>query len=126
MIKESRERAKFFSSSVGETKKKKFKATQHIGKELNINVVIEGEGRIFTRQSEISGMFKNNVLEGKGKIMVKKESDKYEYAGEFSNGKKHGKGIEKFKFNSYDGDYVEDLKTGKGTLTLLISCAYEK
>jgi hypothetical protein len=50
----------------------------------------------------------------------------YLYTGEFRRGKKHGKGIEKFKLTSYDGEFEEDRKRGKGTLTLFISRAYDE
>lgn len=71
-------------------------------------------------------MFKDGLLEGKGQIRSKDGEDIYEYTGEFRRGKKHGKGIEKFKLTSYDGDFEEDRKKGKGTLTMLISRAYDE
>ena len=65
-------------------------------------------------------------LHGKGEMEIKYDKDVYSYKGEFIEGKKSGKGIEKFKGTTYDGEFVNDLKEGKGFLSLFISNKFEK
>ena len=87
---------------------------------------LNGEGRIFNRQSELRGEFRNGVLHGKGFYKCKVDGEAYEYTGEFKQGRKHGKGIEKFKLTHYEGDYEFDEKSGMGMLTMYIGNVYER
>jgi len=50
----------------------------------------------------------------------------YEYDGEFKEGKRHGKGNEKYKLTLYEGEYEEDMKHGYGVLTMKIGNVYDQ
>jgi len=94
---------------------------------------------ILSDQSVYEGEIKDNKFEGKGEYRTKD----YKYYGDFSSGKRHGKGnLEDFEKNIkykgdfrnnmkegygeekyldgsiYKGEFKEDLKHGKGTLLL--------
>jgi FKBP-type peptidyl-prolyl cis-trans isomerase len=100
MMESSNEKSKFFSAL--KTEKKNSKASAN---NLRINVILSGEGRRFTHNSEFSGTFAGGLMEGKGYCSIKEGEDIYEYTGEFKDGLKCGKGLEKFKLTSYDGDF---------------------
>ena len=38
-----------------------------------IKVVLDGEGRIFSRTKEISGTFEQGILNGKGSVIIREE-----------------------------------------------------
>ena len=57
---------------------------------------------------------------------VKYEKDVYTYKGEFKEGKKNGKGVEKYRNTIFDGEFINDCKDGKGQLTLFISNKFQK
>lgn len=59
-------------------------------------------------------------------MTIRYEKDIYHYKGDFAMGKKHGKGIETYKGTVYDGEFLDDLKEGKGTLILFISNKLQK
>jgi hypothetical protein len=99
MIKENRKRAKFFKhdlTNVSFTAE----ASDIVRK---FKILLDGQGRIFSRTRELSGSFTMGELNGKGEMEIKYDKDTYLYKGEFLKGKKHGKGIEKFKGTTYDG-----------------------
>ncbi len=72
MITESKSRAKFFNADNDEQKLNQSKLpitpTPPISTSVikNINVVLDGQGRIFSRNKELSGFFRNGKLDGKG------------------------------------------------------------
>ena len=96
----------------------------------------EGKGDLITDKYHYNGEFKNNMLNGKGKIEFIKEGKSYE--GEFENNEIEGKGIYKWKngdvyegqvkkgkmhgygkycYNDgriYEGEYFDGLKKGRG------------
>ncbi len=116
MIRETKRRAKFFN---------KDREVLEINSETdlirNLKIVIDGQGRIFSRTMEQSGTFTKGKLDGKGEITIKYQTDTYNYKGEFREGRKNGKGVETYKNTIYDGEFNDDLKEGKGTLTLFIN-----
>lgn len=65
LIRESSKRAKFFNL---EAKKM---ITEGTNVKQKIKVVLDGEGRIFSRTKEISGTFDQGILHGKGSIIIK-------------------------------------------------------
>ena len=100
------------------------------------NDMREGKGDLITDNYHYIGEFKNNKLNGKGKIEFIKEGKTYE--GEFENNEINGKGIYKWKngdiyegqmkkgkmhgygkycYNDgkiYEGEYINGIKNGKG------------
>ena len=63
------------------------------------------------------GIFKDGVLQGKGtRIQTGDDGYKKKYIGELNNYNKEGKGIIICKNYTYEGDFVNDKKQGKGKL----------
>ncbi len=97
-----------------------------------------GEGEFISKNIKYVGEFKNNKMDGKGKIKFTQEGHEYEgefynnqmngygifkwsngdiYEGEMVNGKMHGNG--KYKYNNgliYEGGYANGTKNGHGKL----------
>lgn len=46
-----------------------------------MDVMLHGEGRSFTRNTEERGVFVNGLLSGKGYCRIKEGEDVYEYTG---------------------------------------------
>jgi len=64
------------------------------------------------------GNYAQDLKEGFGELLLKKEKNISEYKGEFKNGKIWGKG--KFKFDEkkiYDGEWINNEISGFGILT---------
>jgi hypothetical protein len=83
----NKEKAKFFAATTTEataaTKKDLLAlvGTANNDEFLRMEVMLQGEGRSFTRNSEESGVFKDGKLEGKGHCRIKEGEDVYEYTG---------------------------------------------
>ena len=48
---------------------------------MNIKVLLDGIGRIFSRTKELQGFFKKGLLHGKGEMEIKYGKDVYHYKG---------------------------------------------
>ncbi len=82
---------------------------------------ISGQGRMnFCKGDCYEGGFFQNLPQGKG-IYIYRNGDKYE--GEFNRGIKEGKGV--FENSNegliYDGEWINDLPNGNGTVYISIS-----
>jgi len=64
-------RAKFF----GIDTKREIAASSK--EKQNIKVLLDGEGRIFSRIKELNGFFKAGILHGKGQMIIREEKDVY-------------------------------------------------
>ena len=115
--------------------KSKNKKTTYIGDYLNS--MRHGKGELYTENFHYKGDFKNDKLEGKGKIEIYNEGE-YEgtfkdnlfegkgmlkwkngnyYIGHVSKGKMNGYGEETFlNGNIYKGYFVNGIKEGKGKI----------
>jgi hypothetical protein len=63
------------------------------------------------------GLFKSGVLDGKGKIIKIDENRRRNvYVGDIKDFKKEGNGEEKTNDYSYEGEFVDDTKHGKGKI----------
>ena len=63
------------------------------------------------------GLFISGILNGKGKIIkIDKNRRRNIYRGDIKNFKKEGKGEEKTNDFSYEGDFLNDMKCGKGKI----------
>ena len=84
----------------------------NINNNIDINKINNKQKIILPDQSTYEGFLKNNEFEGYGEY----KSYSYNYFGEFSSGKKHGKGkMEDFiKSSEYIGDFRNDMKEGYG------------
>ena len=72
-----------------------------------------GQGKLLLpNESEYEGNFKNNVFDGYGVF----KSKSYNYWGNFTEGKKNGKGKyeDLIKETIYEGDFIDDKKEGYG------------
>ena len=81
-----------------------------------------GRGRILYVDGTLyEGNFKNDEYDGYGTLKAQPQYDyevSSEYVGEFENGIKHGKGKETKKSGEiYDGDFVQGVRKGFGSLT---------
>jgi DNA polymerase III epsilon subunit family exonuclease len=80
-----------------------------------------GNGIMKTANGVIeTGNFKDGLLNGFGTRRWKSEEGQgdHEYEGHFQNGKRHGRGIQKFaNGDCYDGDWIEDIRNGHGVYT---------
>ena len=65
LIRESSKRAKFFNVD------SKRMIAEGTSVKQKIKVVLDGEGRIFSRTKEMSGTFDQGILHGKGSIVIK-------------------------------------------------------
>ena len=73
-----------------------------------------GWGRETRRSGKVlEGKYINGVVEGKG---ILKNSKGNTYIGDFSNSKRHGKGILDTHTVYYDGDFKNDKLSGKGKI----------
>ena len=73
----------------------------------------EGNGIEKTKDHTYIGQFKNDLKNGKGKIIFS-GGDEY-YEGDFLNNKQTGKGFYKWKDgNTYEGDFVDGKMHGRG------------
>lgn len=81
------------------------------------NNKFEGEGEYTTKNYKYCGEFSSGKKQGKGKL--NDFENKIEYEGEFRNNMKEGKGIEKYSDGSvYKGEFKENWKHGRGILLL--------
>jgi hypothetical protein len=80
------------------------------------NDKFNGYGRFIDVQGNIyEGIFENNLMkEGKYETL----NGMYLYKGSWLNGKKHGYGKETTNEIEYTGQFIEDLKHGKGNINL--------
>ena len=63
------------------------------------------------------GFFIKNILNSKGEIIqIDENGNKNIYKGDIINFKKEGKGIEENKNFKYEGDFLNDIKHGKGKI----------
>ena len=71
------------------------------------------------------GLFISGILNGKGEILKIDESRRKNiYKGDIKIFKKEGKGIEKTNDYTYEGDFLNDLKQGKGKIKYNITGDY--
>ncbi len=76
----------------------------------------EGKGQYIWFEDKMiyTGQWKNDFMEGKGKLFLK-NGDFFE--GEFINNKKHGKGRYTFKNGDvFQGIWKDDLRNGRGKI----------
>lgn len=80
-----------------------------------VNSIKDGYGELNAKTFKYEGSFRNNKLDGKGKILFKETNDTYE--GDFQNNQINGKGV--FRWNNgdvYEGEMVNGKRTeGKYT-----------
>lgn len=81
MIRETKKRAKFFQKD-----KEAFEFGEVSNLVRKFKIVIDGEGRIFSRTMELSGEFTKGKLNGKGEMSIKYDNDLYHFKGEFIDG----------------------------------------
>lgn len=83
-----------------------------------INGKLNGLGRYIDDKSVcFEGLFKNGILEGRGtKIQITEDGSKKIYEGDLKNYIREGNGVIKCKNYTYDGEFVNDKKQGKGKL----------
>jgi len=90
-----------------------------------INGEANGEGELMINNKiKYIGNFNKNLPNKKGRIY--NLVDKSTYEGEFVNGLKEGKGIIKYIDGTiYEGDFINDKYEGYGKLTFKNGCIYE-
>lgn len=86
-----------------------------------IMIKLNGTGRIYNRDEELSGNFEDGKLHGQGIHKYRTSSEDYMYEGDWKHGVMHGKGKEKTKLTEYDGYFKNGIKHGKGTQIFLLS-----
>ncbi|SPQ93100.1 unnamed protein product (mitochondrion) [Plasmodiophora brassicae] len=80
------------------------------GKQTHSDIAVDGD-RV---TSTYTGTWLDGRRHGKGRLTVGNAV----YAGEWAHGRRHGKGRQKYgSGNTYDGDWVADLKHGYGVMT---------
>ena len=72
---------------------------------------MHGHGRLFTPTSKLIGTWQNGKFTGWGRE-IRNNGEVYE--GKFENGKITGKGVYKYKDILYIGDFVKNIREGKG------------
>ena len=85
----------------------------------------EGKGELnIERISKYNGEFKNDLPEGKG--IFEDYENNYKYDGDWSLGKKNGRGVLEFADGTkYEGDFKNDLYDGNGIIKFNNGNVYE-
>ena len=98
-------------------------STEYIYQGEYHNEMLNGYGKLSFNGNNYAGFFRDNNFDGKGILNIKNYEDDVDnyfvksYDGIFRSGKKEGIGLEKYKNNEYYiGEFVKDLRHGKGTL----------
>ena len=78
--------------------------------------VFDGPGRLIKNQDVFQGNFTNGIRDGKGVQKVTQGSKVNFYEGDWKDNKKHGKGVEKWKNEKGEvSTYTGDYQEGKKT-----------
>ena len=85
------------------------------------NNILNGLGRYIKNDGTcLEGIFKNNEIISKATILSKDNNDKLlTYFGSIKNLKKNGKGIEYNEDYNYNGDFINNIKEGKGKIIFI-------
>lgn len=83
----------------------------------------DGQGKLVTDSSIYTGLFKNNLLEGAGKLSFNAGG---EYQGNFKNDKYNGTGTRKSAAgDKYTGEWYEGKENGTGSCIYADGCKYD-
>lgn len=84
---------------------------------------ISGNGKITYKNGDVyEGGFKNGLRSGKGTVTY---ADGTIFEGEFAGGRKNGYGVYTGNGTSYEGNYVDDIKEGRGKQVFSNGDSYE-
>lgn len=77
----------------------------------------------YANHASYHGQWDFDKQQGRG--MYKDLDSGYHYEGEWKNGLKHGKGVEKTKEGRYEGEWKDNMRHGQGTEVLSCGTIYE-